>query len=101
MVIKYTKKDISKRVAKRTESSFIDSHTTVSEIFNVMLEMMTEDDHNIHIEIRGFGTFQVKPTKAKPRARNPKTNEEVYVPAHRKTHFKPGKILKAKLSQPI
>ncbi len=66
MVIKYTKKYISKRVAKRTESSFIDSHTTVSEIFNVMMEMMTEDDHNIRIEIRGFGTFQVKPTKAKP-----------------------------------
>jgi len=101
MIIKYTKKDISNRVAEKTGNSFIDSHATVSEIFNVMREMMTEDDHNIRIEIRGFGTLQVKPTKAKPRARNPKTNEEVFVPPHRKTHFKPGRILKTKLSKPI
>jgi len=101
MTTKYTKKDISKRVASRTGNSLNDSHTNVSEVFNVMQEMLTEDDHNIRIEIRGFGTLQVKPTKAKPRARNPRTNEEVYVPPHRKTHFKPGRQLKEILSQPI
>ncbi len=101
MVAKYTKKDISKQVASRTGHSFNDSHITVSEVFNVIQEMMTGDDLNIRIEIRGFGTLQVKPTKAKPRARNPRTNEEVYVPAHRKTHFKPGRVLKEILSQPI
>ena len=38
--------------------------------------------------------FESKPTKAKPRARNPITNEEIYVPAHKKTHFKPGRLIK-------
>ena len=33
--------------------------------------------------------------------RNPKTNEEIYVPAHKKTRFKPGKLLKAYLRRPI
>ena len=33
--------------------------------------------------------------------RNPQTNEEIFVPAHKKTHFKPGKILKQYLSRPI
>ena len=62
---------------------------------------MSNDYDNIRIEVRNFGVFEVKPTKAKPRARNPRTNEEVYVPAHKKSHFKPGKILKQHLKQPI
>ena len=57
--------------------------------------------HLFIIEIKNFLVFESKPTKAKPRARNPKTNEEIYVPAHKKTRFKPGKILKAYLRKPI
>lgn len=53
------------------------------------------------IEIRGFGVFQVKDTKPKPAARNPRTNEIVYVTARRKTHFKPGKLLKEALDKPV
>ena len=49
------------------------------------------------VEIRDFGVFEVKQTKAKPQARNPRTNELVYVPARRKTHFRPGKQLKEAL----
>ena len=32
---------------------------------------------------------------------NSKTNEVIYVPAHRKTHFKPSKLLKSFLRQPL
>jgi nucleoid DNA-binding protein len=52
------------------------------------------------IEIRGFGVLLVKDSKAKPAARNPRTGENVYVPARRKTHFKPGKLLKIELHKP-
>jgi nucleoid DNA-binding protein len=51
------------------------------------------------IEIRGFGVFQVKDTRPKPAARNPRTGEIIYVPARRKTHFKPGRLLKEALHQ--
>ena len=61
----------------------------------------TDDYEKVRIEIRNFGVIEVKPTKAKPNARNPQTNEEIFVPAHKKTHFKPGKILKQYLSRPI
>ena len=44
-----------------------------------------------------FGIFEIKPTKAKPKARNPRTNEEIFVPAHKKISFRPGKILKEEL----
>ena len=51
--------------------------------------------------MRDFGIFEVKTTKAKPKARNPKTSETVYVPPRRKTHFKPGKLLKKALKRPL
>ena len=51
------------------------------------------------VELRNFGVFEIKPAKAKPRARNPKTNEEVFVPPHRKIHFKAGKKIKAELKK--
>ncbi|MFQ6674258.1 MAG: HU family DNA-binding protein [Fidelibacterota bacterium] len=98
---KYTKKDISREVASRLNEKLNLTHDVVSEVFTVMREMLSEDSTNIRIEVRNFGTISVKPTKAKPRARNPRTNEEIFVPPHRKTHFKPGRLLKSKLQEPI
>ena len=62
---------------------------------------MMEADPEIRIELRDFGVLEVKKTRAKPKARNPKTNETVFVPSHRKTHFKPGKRLKKLLRMPL
>ena len=53
------------------------------------------------VEIRGFGAWKVKETKPRPNARNPKTGETIYIPARRKVSFKPGKILKEALFQPL
>lgn len=97
----YTKKEIAKEVASRLSATMDTSAKFVDEVFTVMREMLTDDRPSVRIEIRNFGVFEVKKTKAKPRARNPRTNEEIYVPAHKKTHFKPGKILKSHLSKPI
>ncbi len=97
----YTKKDIVRKVARNINASYEQTAPFVDQIFTTMREMMSTDYDNIRIEVRNFGVFEVKPTKAKPRARNPRTNEEVYVPAHKKSHFKPGKILKQQLKKPI
>jgi len=43
----------------------------------------------------------VKPTKSKPKARNPKSGEIIFVPSRKKTHFKPSKLLKSFLSLPL
>jgi integration host factor subunit beta len=47
-----------------------------------------------HLEIRGFGTFKVRERRAR-RARNPRSGEEVLVPAKLVPVFKPSKELKA------
>jgi integration host factor subunit beta len=50
------------------------------------------------IEIRGFGTFSI--SERPPRVgRNPKSGEEVSVPAKRVPHFKPGKELRYRVNK--
>lgn len=73
----------------------------VTAVIDAMGELMLEADPEVRIELRDFGVFEVKKTKAKPKARNPKTNETVYIPSRRKTHFKPSKRLKNVLQMPL
>ena len=97
----YTKKDIATELSKRQNKSVRSSITIVDDIFRILKDYLTEDNLYTRIEIRNFGVFESKPTKAKPRARNPVTNEEIYVPAHKKTHFKPGRLIKEYLRKPL
>ena len=46
------------------------------------------------IELRGFGTFEVKIRKARPRARNPRTGQTVSVRPRGQVIFRPGRELK-------
>ena len=97
----YTKKDIATEMSKRRNKSVRSSTIIVDELFGILRDYLTEENPYTRIEIRNFGVFESKPTKAKPRARNPRTNEEIYVPAHKKTRFKPGKHIKEQLRKPI
>ena len=69
----------------------------VDGIFEALKDAILREDR---IEIRGFGSWTVKETNAKPNARNPRTGEIIYVPARRKVSFKPGRILKEALFKP-
>ena len=97
----FTKKDVAVEIENRLEATLVDSLIFTDELFLVLRDMLTDDHEKVRIEIRNFGVLEVKPTKAKPNARNPQTNQEIFVPAHKKTHFKPGKILKQYLKKPI
>jgi integration host factor subunit beta len=96
-----TKKDVSKRTAKIVGEKIYLTEKVVDGVFQALREFMTEADPEVRIEIRDFGVFEVKRTKAKPKARNPKTGEIIYVPPRRKTHFKAGKLLKEVLKEPL
>ena len=97
--IKYTREDIIRRTSVKLNLNHDDTKLAVDSSLETILEMLIENKSNIRIELRNFGVFEVKPTKAKPRARNPRTNEEVYVPPRRKISFKPGKKIKIVLQQ--
>ena len=89
-----TKRDLAQAIAESTGTKQTTALEAVDCLFEAMREQLIEGNR---IEIRGFGAFTVKDTKAKPAARNPKTGEMIYVPARRKTHFKPGRVLKEAL----
>ena len=49
------------------------------------------------IELRGFGTFEVKMRKGRENSRNPKTGKKVSVEPHGKAIFRAGSELKQKI----
>ena len=97
----YTKRDIVKRVATATNSDLIGTTKFVDQVFTAIRDIITSANPELRIEVRDFGVLEVKITKPKPKARNPKSGEIVFVPARRKTHFKPSKLIKRFLSQPL
>ena len=97
----YTKRDIVKRVASAANEDILSTTKRVNEVFTAIREILMTANPSARIEIRDFGVLEVKPTKSKPKARNPKSGEIIYVPSRRKTHFKPSKLLKKFLSQPL
>ena len=95
----YTREDIIKRAGDKLNLTHDEMKIILDTTLDTMAEILTDNKSNIRIELRNFGIFEVKPTRAKPKARNPKTNEVVYVPPRRKIHFRPGKIIRQELQQ--
>jgi integration host factor subunit beta len=97
----YTKKDVAKRVAELRDEKVYVAEQWTDTIFSALRDIMMKANPELRIEVRDFGVFEVKLTKSKPKARNPRTGETIFVPPRRKTHFKPSKKLKNFLQQPI
>ena len=97
--ITYTKIDIINKVSKNLSIPKEEIKIILESILDTVSDIICEEEYLSRIEIRNFGVFEVKPTKAKPKARNPKTNEEIYVPPRRKVKYKPGKNIKTILNK--
>jgi len=97
----FTKRDVAARVARLMSVRTTMAEKWVDQVFVALREIMMSAKPELRIEIRDFGVFQVKKAKSKPRARNPRTGETIFVPAHLKTHFKPSKLLKTFLQRPV
>jgi len=89
-----TKKQIIKQLADKFQMSQTDTKNIVQGTFDTIIEVIAD---NGRIELRNFGVFEVK-SRAARKARNPKTGEEVSVPAKRVVTFKPGRIMERKIN---
>ena len=65
----------------------------VNEMFLQIKKALINNDK---VEIRGFGTFNVRETSEKI-ARNPKSGEQIKIPSKKVPYFKPGKEIKKTL----
>jgi len=85
-----TKSELIEAIAARGELTKARAELVVACVFDAMTEALQRGDG---IEIRGFGSFTVRPYK--PYAgRNPRTGNPVPVSAKRLPFFKVGKELK-------
>lgn len=74
------------------------SKAAAGEVFDSVFAAISNSIANgERIELRGFGIFDVKPTKAR-QSRNPRTGEALTIPAGRKVSFKPAADLKARVN---
>ncbi len=88
---KLTKAEIIENIHEKVEVNRKDIHTIVDEFFNEVKNALSEDKV---VELRGFGTFEVRTRKGRKKARNPRTGETVSVGDHGVAAFRPGRELK-------
>ncbi|MDR0331224.1 MAG: integration host factor subunit beta [Chitinispirillales bacterium] len=89
-----TKHDLVAAVARVTGLTQTETKIAVEEFLEALSE---ELERGRTIEVRGFGTFQVKERKARP-ARNPRTGEVVPLEKRMVPIFKYSSDLKARIS---
>lgn len=88
---KLTKAEIIDNIQQKLEMNRTDVHMLIDEFFEEVKKGLEQDRV---IELRGFGTFEVRTRKGREKARNPKTGELVAVDTHGVAIFRPGKELK-------
>lgn len=86
-----TKADLVEEISAKTGVSKNHTALIVDDLLEAISKALSDGQH---LEIRGFGTFKVRERRAR-RARNPRSGEEVLVPAKLVPVFKPSKELKA------
>ena len=90
---KLTKAEIIEAIFEKTQVNRKTIHSVVDQFFDEVKLALMEDRV---VELRGFGTFEIRTRKGREKARNPKTGEVVPVQNHGVTVFRPGKDLKNK-----
>lgn len=84
------KNELIAAVAEATKLSKKDADAAVSATMDAITAALAEGDR---VQLVGFGTFEVKERAART-GRNPKTGEEIQIPASMNPTFKAGKALK-------
>jgi integration host factor subunit beta len=68
--------------------------TEADDVVRVVLDSLVDSlNAGEKIELRGFGSFRLR-NRGPREGRNPRTGEQLNVPAKRVAYFKPGKLLK-------
>ena len=85
-----TKAELINLVAEKADISKKESDEVVGAVIDSIREALVKGEK---IQIVGFGTFEVK-ERGERKGRNPRTKEEITIPASKLPTFKAGKALK-------
>ena len=89
------KAELINAVAEKAGLSKKDTETVVNATIDLIAGALADGDK---VQLVGFGAFEVK-SRAERTGRNPKTKEEIKIPASKVPVFKPGKALKDTVSK--
>ena len=89
------KAELINAVAKAADLSRKDADKAVNAMVDVITEVLRSGDK---VQIVGFGAFEAK-ERASRVARNPRTGEEIEIPASKSVSFKVGKALKDEVNK--
>lgn len=84
------KTELIAAVAEKTGLTKKDAERVVSATFETVTETLKKGDK---VSVSGFGIFEVKAREARI-GRNPRTKEEIQIPATKQPAFKASKTLK-------
>lgn len=84
------KAELTAAVAEKTGMSKKDTEKIINAAFDTVIETLVAGDK---VSVVGFGVFDVKERGVRV-GRNPKTREEIEIPATKVPFFKAGKALK-------
>jgi integration host factor subunit beta len=88
---KYTKAEIVDSIYEKSGINRRDIRDVIELVLDEIKTALI--DHRV-IELRGFGTFEVKIRKGRQKARNPRTGETLSVSSHGTAVFRAGRELK-------
>ncbi|MDR0382588.1 MAG: integration host factor subunit beta [Spirochaetaceae bacterium] len=88
---KFTKAEIIDIIYQKSDMSRADIKMALDTAFDSIKEALIGCRT---VELRGFGTFEVRFRKGRSKARNPRTGEIVPVLPHGTAVFRPGKEIK-------
>lgn len=89
------KMELISAIAEKAELSKKDAEKAMTAVVESISEALQTGDK---VQLIGFGSFEVKNREARI-GRNPKTKEEIRIPASKTPVFKAGKALKDKVAQ--
>ena len=84
------KTELIAAVAEKAELSKKDAEAAITAMVDAITEALSQEEK---VQLVGFGSFEVK-VRAERLVRNPKTKEEIHIPASKTPVFKAGKALK-------
>ncbi|MEA4942085.1 HU family DNA-binding protein [Oscillibacter sp.] len=89
------KAELINAVAAKTEVSKKEAEAVIAATLDAITAAMQQGDK---VQLVGFGSFEVK-NRAERIGRNPKTKEEIKIPASKIPAFKAGKALKDSIAK--
>jgi integration host factor subunit beta len=92
-----TKKELIDRIADQTSTKRVVAKRVIQAFLDAIIEELSQGNR---LEFRDFGVLEHK-DRLQRVAQNPKTLEQVQVPAKRTVKFKMGRLMKKRLAESL